>query len=65
MKITYYKKDKDSDNEVVSVSVAKKLIKQQGGSAWTETYERDGGLCDVREIKLTGNNSNIKMNHHL
>ena len=47
------------------VSSAKKLLKQYGGSAWTEHLERDGGLFEVTEIKLTGNNSRFRYNHHL
>ena len=47
------------------VSFAKKLLKQYGGAAWTEHCERDGGCFEVTEIKLTGNNSKFKYNHHL
>ena len=48
-----------------SVTNAKNLLKLYGGSAWTEHCERDGGLFEVTEIKLTGNNSRFKYNHHL
>ena len=36
-----------------SVTNAKRLLKEFGGSAWTEHCERDGGLFEVTEIKLT------------
>lgn len=48
-----------------SVSAAKKLLKQYGGSAWTEHLERDGGCFEVTEIRIAGNNSRFKYNHHL
>ncbi len=47
------------------VSWAKKALKQYGGSAWTEHIERDGGCFEVTEIRLTGNNSRFRYNHHL
>lgn len=43
MRITKYRKDKDSEPECVSIRTAKKLLKEQGGQAWTEHYDRDGG----------------------
>lgn len=49
----------------ISITTAKKLLKQFGGSAWTEHYERDGGCFEVTEIKLEGNNSKHKYNRHL
>lgn len=48
-----------------SVTYAKKMLKQYGGTAWTEHLERDGGCFEVTEIKLTGNNSRFTYNHHL
>ena len=48
-----------------TITTAKKMLKQYGGSAWTEHIERDGGLFEVTEIKLTGNNSRFRYNHHL
>ncbi len=50
---------------VGTVTRAKELLKLHGGSAYTEHYERDGGLFEVTEIKLKGNNSRYKYNHHL
>lgn len=49
----------------VSVTTAKKLLKAYGGTAWTEHIDRDGGCFEVTEIKLSGNNSKFKYNHHL
>jgi len=49
----------------ISVTDAKKLLKQHGGSAWTEHIDRDGGCFEVTEIRLNGNNSRFKYNHHL
>ena len=49
----------------IKVSAARALLKQYGGSAWTEHCERDGGCFEVTEIKLKGNNSRFKYNHHL
>ena len=49
----------------ITVTAAKKLLRQYGGSAWTEHIERDGTLFEVTEIHLTGNNSRFKYNHHL
>lgn len=51
--------------EGIKVSAAKKLIKEYGGSAWTEHIDRDGGCFEVTEIHLNGNNSRFKYNHHL
>ena len=59
-RLTYYRETKDSEPEVCSVSTAKKLLKQKGGCAWTEHYERDGGLFEITKIELTGNNSKFK-----
>lgn len=49
----------------VSVTAAKKLLRQYGGTAWTEHCERDGGCFEVTPITLAGNNSRFKYNHHL
>lgn len=49
----------------MTVTSAKKLLRLYGGSAYTEHYERGGGLFEVTEIHLTGNNSRFKYNHHL
>lgn len=65
MRITYYQEKEDKDYDVVSVSLAKKLLKEKGGKAWTEHYERDGGLFEVTHIALKGNNSKFAYNHHL
>lgn len=49
----------------ITISRAKKLLRTYGGSAWTEHCERDGGVFEVTEIQLSGNNSRFKYNHHL
>lgn len=49
----------------ISVTTAKKLLRQYGGTAWTEHCERDGGGFEVTPITLAGNNSRFKYNHHL
>lgn len=49
----------------ISITHAKQLLRKHGGSAWTEHCERDGGVFEVTEIQLTGNNSRFKYNHHL
>jgi len=48
-----------------SISTAKKLLKQYGGSAWTEHFDRDGGFFESSPIVLKGNNSRVKYNRHL
>lgn len=48
-----------------SVTTAKKLLREFGGSAWTEHCERDGGCFEVTPITLKGNNSRFKYNRHL
>lgn len=57
----------DHVDNVISccVSFAKKMMKQYGGSGWTEHIDRDGGCFEVTEIKLQGNNSRFKYNRHL
>ena len=51
--------------EGITIRRAKNLLKTFGGSAWTEHCERDGGVFEVTEILLTGNNSRFRYNHHL
>lgn len=51
--------------EGISVTRAKQLLKEYGGSAWTEHLERDGGCFEISEITLTGNNSHFTYNRHL
>jgi len=48
-----------------NVSSAKKFIKKYGGSGYTQHIDRDGGVFEVTQIKLEGNNSRFKYNHHL
>ena len=49
----------------MSVTAVKKLLRTYGGSGWTEHCERDGGVFEVTEIQLSGNNSRFKYNRHL
>jgi hypothetical protein len=65
MRITYYKKDVNSDEQITSISGAKKLLKAQGGSAWTEHYDRDGSMFERTLIEVKGSNSRFKYNKHL
>lgn len=80
MRINYYQFPEDTKPEVlkdhgctpddlaiggISVTTAKKLLKEYGGTAWTEHCERDGGCFEVTPIELKGNNSRFKYNHHL
>lgn len=80
MRLNYYEFPEETAQEVlkehgcepddrvlggVTVTTAKKLLKQYGGTAWTEHCERDGGCFEVTPIELTGNNSRFKYNHHL
>ena len=79
MRLTYYRFPDHAPQEVLaehgcsqeddtlscSVTYAKQMIKKYGGSAWTEHVDRDGSCFEVTEIKLTGNNSRFKYNHHL
>lgn len=65
MRISYYKESEIDDAEVCSILYAKKMLKEKGGSAWTEHYDRDGGLFEVSKIEVKGNNSKFKYNQHL
>ena len=49
----------------LSLTTIKKLIKRYGGSGYTTHGERDGGVFEVTDIKMKGNNSQFKYNHHL
>jgi len=49
----------------ISITRAKQLLRQFGGSAYTQHIERDGGVFETTEIKLGGNNSRHKYNRHL
>ena len=53
------------DTIFCTVSAAKKLIRQYGGTAWTEHIDRYGSCFEVTPIVLEGNNSRFKYNHHL
>lgn len=49
----------------ISITRAKELLINFGGSAWTSHIDRDGGVFETTEIKLKGNNSRPKYNRHL
>ena len=49
----------------ISVTTAKKMLKQYGGSAWTEHIDRSGSVFEVTDIVINGNNSRFRYNHHL
>ena len=57
--------DAEDTLEGISITAAKKLLRQFGGAAWTNHIERDGGVFETTEIKLTGNNSRHQYNRHL
>lgn len=65
MRLTYWRKNTEDDPECVSIKVAKKMLKSDGGEAWTEHYERDGTMFQVTPIRLKGNNSSFSYNRHL
>jgi len=79
MRLTYYRFPDDAPLETLaehdcspddntiscSVSFAKQMMRKHGGTAWTEHIDRDGSCFEVTEVKLTGNNSRFKYNHHL
>ncbi len=49
----------------ISVTRAKQLLKEFGGTAWTCHIDRDGGCFETSEIKINENNSRFKYNRHL
>jgi len=58
-------KDVDDTLSGISITHAKQLLKEYGGSAWTSHIDRDGGIFETTEIKIKGNNSSHKYNKHL
>lgn len=48
-----------------SVSFAKKLLRAIGGNAYTQHFDRSGGLFETTPILLTGNNSQHHYSRHL
>ena len=57
--------DEDGLVSGCSISHAKALLKQYGGAAWTDHFDRDGGFFESSPIVLKGNNSRVKYNRHL
>lgn len=54
-----------SRTQECNIRTAKKFLKAYGGVAFTEHYDRDGGLFETSEIHLKGNNSTVHYTHHL
>lgn len=52
---TYYRKNKDTEPILCSVSTAKRLLKN-GGTAWTEHFDKDGSFQESTPI-VSGNNA--------
>ena len=66
MRLTYWQPaDQESEPECVTVREAKRLLKEKGGRAWTEHYERDGTMFEVSPVRLHDNNSKFEYNRHL
>lgn len=47
------------------ITTIKRLMRQYDGHGWTEHVDRSGSVFEVSDIKLEGNNSRFKYNHHL
>ena len=56
-----------SEEEVggITITTAKRLLKEFGGQAWTNHCDREGSIFEVSKIMLKGNNSQTKYNRHL
>jgi hypothetical protein len=66
MRLHYWEStDGQERAEGISVTQAKQLLKEKGGRAWTEHYERDGTMFERTAIKLQQNNSTHTYNQHL
>lgn len=66
MRLNYWRNDETGEEYGgITVTAAKKLLKEKGGYAWTEHIDRDGGCFEVTKMELKGNNSQFKYNHHL
>jgi len=61
----YWKQQERDEPRMVTIRQAKKLLKDCGGEAWIEHYERDGTCFEITEIELYGNNSRFQYNRHL
>jgi hypothetical protein len=63
MKINYWQsegwpeKNGSSECPGISVTEAKRLLKEKGGTAFTAFFDRDGGFLETRKIELKGNNT--------
>lgn len=70
-RFTYYRVKRGDEPMLCSISTAKKLLRKalkdpnSEACAWTEHYDRDGGMFESTMIELTGNNSHFEYNRHL
>ena len=68
---TFYRETPDSEAVLCKISTAKKWLRESKKNpeskacAWTEHYDRNGGMFEATMIELTGNNSHFKYNQHL
>ncbi len=49
----------------ITITMAKRMIKRYGGHAFTQHFDRNGGLFETTEVIIKGNNSIHKYNRHL
>jgi hypothetical protein len=54
---TWVSADGNEEKRGISVSEAKRLLKEFGGVAGTEFYDRDGTFLGIRDIELKENNT--------
>ena len=60
------KKNIEENGEIeCNISFAKKLLRAIGGNAYTQHFDRSGGLFETTPIRLTGNNSRHHYSRHL
>jgi hypothetical protein len=68
MRLHYWRQTVDDEPECMPIRDAKKLLKEKGGHAWTEHYERDGTLFETSPIILGSNRGEayaVTYNRHL
>ena len=65
-RFVYYRENEQSEAEYVgTVTKAKKLIKEKGGTAWIEHCDRDGCVFETTEVVVGEKNSGFRYNRHL
>jgi hypothetical protein len=63
MRINYWhseswpEKNGSCESAGISITEAKRLLREKGGAAITCFFDRDGGLLETRKIELKGNNT--------